>query len=96
MSRPAEMLASVPPATRSILTLCALTYACQVLLDAPIPDYMLNPARVLRQGQFHRLVTGSLFHANLMHIVMNTMSAAAIGGMLEGRIGTPDQSCVRV
>ena len=88
MSRAAETLASVPPATRSILALCVLTYACQVLLDTPIPDYALNPSNILRQGQLYRLVTGSLFHANLMHIVMNTMSAAAIGGMLEMRIGT--------
>ena len=88
MSRAAETLASVPPATRSILALCVLTYACQVLLDPPIPDYALNPSKVLHQGQLYRLVSGSLFHANLMHIVMNATSFAAIGGMLEKRIGT--------
>jgi membrane associated rhomboid family serine protease len=88
MSRAAETLASVPPATRSILALCVLTYACQVLLDPPIPDYALNPSNILRRGQLYRLVSGSLFHANLMHIVMNAMSSAAIGGMLEKRIGT--------
>ena len=88
MSRAAETLASVPPATRSILALCVLTYACQVLLDPPIPDYALNPSNILRRVQLYRLVSGSLFHANLMHIVMNAMSSAAIGGMLEKRIGT--------
>jgi rhomboid domain-containing protein 1 len=88
MSRAAETLASVPPATRSILALCVLTYACQVLLDPPIPDYALNPSNILRRGQLYRLVSGSLFHANLVHIVMNAMSSAAIGGMLEKRIGT--------
>jgi membrane associated rhomboid family serine protease len=88
MSRAAETLASIPPATRLIVSVCALTYVIQVFLDPPLTDYALNPAMVLRDGQFYRLVTGALFHANLLHIVMNVTSTVAIGGMLERRIGT--------
>ena len=88
MSRAAETLASIPLATRFAMALCVLTYSCQILLDPPISDYALNPSRILRRWQFYRLVTGALFHANMMHILMNTTSTMAIGGMLERRIGT--------
>ncbi|KAL3816906.1 hypothetical protein ACHAXA_006982 [Cyclostephanos tholiformis] len=88
MSRASETLASIPPATRLIVSVCSLTYAMQAFLDPPLADYALNPDAVLHDGQFHRLITGALLHSNLLHIVMNMTSTVAIGGMLEGRIGT--------
>jgi rhomboid domain-containing protein 1 len=88
MSRAAEALASIPPATRLIVIICSLTYAMQIFLDPSLSDYSLNPDMVLVYGQFYRLVTGALLHANLLHIAMNMSSTLTICGILERRLGT--------
>ena len=87
--RAAETLASTPPATRFITILCILLYAVvQCVLDVPISSIALNPSSILIDRQLYRLITGALFHANLMHIFMNMTSTMAMGKMLERRIGT--------
>ncbi|KAL7534257.1 hypothetical protein ACHAWF_004769 [Thalassiosira exigua] len=88
MSRASEALASVPLATRFALATIAIAYGYQLLLDPPLRDYTMCPRSVLYEREFYRVVTSALFHANLMHVGMNGMSTAAIGGMLEKRIGS--------
>ncbi|KAL3914272.1 MAG: hypothetical protein SGILL_006169 [Bacillariaceae sp.] len=46
------------------------------------------PRLVIAKLQVYRIITSSLLHANLMHIGMNMMSMAAIGGILEKKSGT--------
>ena len=87
--RAAETLASIPPATRFIMILCILLYVVvQCVLDVPVSSIALNPSSILFDRQLYRLITGALFHANLMHIFMNMTSTMAMGKMLERRIGT--------
>ena len=87
--RAAETLASIPPATRFIMILCIVLYVVlQCVLDVPVSSIALNPSSIIHKYQLYRLITGALFHANLMHIFMNMTSTMAIGKMVEQRIGT--------
>mmetsp|Transcript_9029 Transcript_9029/g.22021 ORF Transcript_9029/g.22021 Transcript_9029/m.22021 type:complete len:326 (+) Transcript_9029:95-1072(+) len=89
MSRTAETLASIPLSTRFIMGLCIITYAYQFLFDPPLQDYTMCPRNVLYLHEYYRILTSSIFHANLMHIGMNMMSTMAIGSMLEkNQLGT--------
>ncbi|KAL9186217.1 hypothetical protein ACHAXT_005455 [Thalassiosira profunda] len=84
----ADTLASIPLATRSIVGVCILIYAYQLLFDPPLHHFTMCPNLVLYQHEFYRIITSALFHANLMHIAMNMMSTMAIGGSLERQLGT--------
>jgi len=88
MSRASETLADLPLSTRTILSACLLTYLYQFLLDPPLRNYTMCPQNVLYLHEFYRVITSALFHGGLMHVGMNCMSAMAIGGVLEKRIGT--------
>lgn len=88
MSRAAETLASLPPATLSIVGTCVAVYAYQLLFDPPLHHYTMCPRLVIYLHEYYRLVTSCVFHGSLMHLGMNMMSAAAISTMLERRFGT--------
>lgn len=70
------------------MALCAACYAYQILFDPPLTHYTLCPRNILYINEWYRVVTSNFFHGGLMHIGMNMMTTAAIGGMLEKRLGS--------
>jgi membrane associated rhomboid family serine protease len=89
MSRLAETLRTIPPATLGIVGLCSLLYLVQVIANVPaLHSVAFCPRLVVYDGQVYRVVTSALYHGSLMHIAMNAMSTTAIGSMLERRLGT--------
>ena len=86
-----------PPATLATAILCITVYAFQICFFGGGEDhawnqalnmYTLCPKLVVYSHEYHRIVTSGLFHANLMHIVMNTTSFLTIGSLLEKQLGT--------
>jgi rhomboid domain-containing protein 1 len=78
----------MPPTTLGIVGLCCVLYAFQITADLPLNQFALCPRYVLYLREYYRIITSAVFHGSLMHIGMNMMSAAAIGAMLEKRLGT--------
>ena len=56
--------------------------------DDWIVAYALHIQSVIHGKQWHRLVTHTLLHANLSHLVFNMLSFFSFGSSLEKRIGT--------
>jgi membrane associated rhomboid family serine protease len=81
-------LRTTPVATALVSGLCIVIYLLQLLLDFDIQSITMCPRLVLYLHEYYRIVTSTLFHANLMHIGMNMMSTFAIGALLEKRMGT--------
>jgi membrane associated rhomboid family serine protease len=89
MSRLAETLRTIPPATLGIVGLCAVLYLVQAIVNVPsLHSVTFCPRLVVFDGQVYRVLTSALYHGSLMHIGMNAMSTIAIGSMLERRLGT--------
>jgi rhomboid domain-containing protein 1 len=60
----------------------------QNVLGLNLQLFTMCPRLVIYTGEYYRIITSTLFHANLMHIGMNVLSTSAIGGMLEQKLGT--------
>jgi membrane associated rhomboid family serine protease len=88
MSRSRELLRSIPFTTLGILGLCIGVFTLQCLMDLDLQQFTLCPRLILYLHEYYRIITSTLFHANLMHIGMNMMSTSAISSLLEKRLGT--------
>ena len=72
-----------PPATLGIISICCIIYAYQIISNVNIQIYTMCPRLVLYTNEYYRIITSTLFHANIMHIGMNMLSTSAISTMLE-------------
>lgn len=93
MSRSDEIIRATPPITVAMIAVCIVLYVIQVVLGRPssssnLACVTLCPQLVLYGSDYYRIITSALYHASLMHIGMNMMSAAAIGSMLEKHMGS--------
>ena len=88
MSRLSEEMRSVPPTTLAVIAVCSVIYGCQRLFHLPLEHFTLCPRLILFHYEFHRVITHALFHANVLHIAMNMLSAFAISSAVEKRVGT--------
>ena len=88
MSRATELLQNSPTASVVFIGLCCTLYALQVIFDLGLIHLTMCPRLVIYLGEYYRIVTSALFHGSFMHIAMNMMSTAAIGSLLEKRLGT--------
>lgn len=88
MSRSTELLRSLPICTLGILGLCIGLHVLLLALDWDLQQFTMCPRLVLYLHEWYRVITGALFHANLMHIGMNMMSTFGISTLLEKRLGT--------
>ena len=80
---------NMPLCTLLILAVCGLLQLCVFVFDVQIAAFTLSAQRVLYHGEAYRVVSAALFHGGFLHILMNMMSTAAIGGALErGAMGT--------
>ena len=77
---------TLPLVTTAAIGCCILLHVLQWAFFE-LSVVTLSPALVVR-GQIYRIVTSALFHANLLHLGMNMLSAAALGRVLERRLGT--------
>lgn len=86
--------------TEIILVLLGIAYLGEIALDAVDPFSLVAvdalrmvqlgaivPALVLDEGQWFRLVSGTMLHAGLLHIYLNGMAILALGGLMERLIG---------
>ena len=84
-----EHIRRTPPTTLAVLAICAGLHLWQFVTGYPkLSTITLCPRLVVFQGDAYRIVTSALFHGSFLHVGMNLMSAAAIGTMLEKRLGT--------
>lgn len=87
-------------ATEFILILLIAAYVAQIAMDAVGPFDLLAveplalirmggimPRLVVDEGQWFRLITGTVLHGGLVHIYVNGMALLALGGLMERLIG---------
>jgi membrane associated rhomboid family serine protease len=89
----ADQLTRVPARwTYGFAAVLALIYACQWrntprdLLFGAV-DWGANAATLVRRGQWFRLATANLLHANLMHVAFNLLSLIVLGVVVERQLG---------
>ncbi|KAL7567649.1 hypothetical protein ACA910_000240 [Epithemia clementina (nom. ined.)] len=84
-----ELIRQTTPTTLAIIAICCTLHLLLFIVNYPeLHTLTLCPQCVIYQGDAYRIVTSALFHVNFLHIAMNMMSTAAIGAVLEKRIGT--------
>lgn len=81
-------LRNLPPTTLATIAVCVFLHIVQNLLGWNLQLFTMCPKLVLFSHEYYRVFSSALFHANLMHIGMNMLSAVAIGSSLEKRMGT--------
>jgi len=79
---------NIPLWTFTITGVCIAIYSWQFLSSPILQQYTMNPRSILYLHEYYRVLTSSLFHGSVMHIVMNMMSFVAIGKSLEMYFGT--------
>jgi membrane associated rhomboid family serine protease len=50
-------------------------------------DFIFSPVRVLRDRQYHRLISSGFLHANWQHLLFNMFSLYAFGSNIEAEFG---------
>ena len=90
-SRLQEVIQITPPITFGIVLTCTVLFLiCQVLLHdmSNLSNFTFCPQLILYRGQVYRIVTSVLFHANLLHLIMNMLSSYTLCTLLEQQIGS--------
>ena len=99
-SVPSSAATRAPYFTWSLIVLLLLIFGAELLLNLGPADNSLGPtaqtlyligavsrATVLGQGQWWRIFTAPLLHANLLHVLFNCLAFFLVGRRLEPRIG---------
>jgi rhomboid protease GluP len=86
-SRPAR-------ATWGLLIVCAIAYAVQVLGGPEITLVGSFIQGLAEHGDWWRVVTANLLHANEIHLVLNLFALLAVGTLIERALGTARTACV--
>ena len=90
-SRLQELIQITPPITFGIVLTCTVLFLiCQVLVHdmSNLSNFTFCPQLILYHGQVYRIVTSVLFHANLLHLIMNMLSSYTLCTLLEQQIGS--------
>jgi membrane associated rhomboid family serine protease len=75
------------PVTIAIMVITALVSLVGFGSAALADKLLFEPARILRRGEYYRLVTSGFLHADWAHLFFNMFSFYSFGGQLESRIG---------
>jgi rhomboid protease GluP len=91
---------AVPRLTLALMAALALIYLAELGFPVEPPTAPLEPGirtlialgglqylRVVEQGEWWRMFTGPLLHANLMHIALNCVALLLAGAVLERAVG---------
>lgn len=85
----AQRMASSIPAYQQLLVLNVVVFALQSTL---LPALLISCSRInsliLQQNQLHRLVTPMFLHADLRHLLFNSLSLGNVGSAVESLFGT--------
>ena len=81
-------------ATWGLLLACAAIYAAQEIggESVKLVGYFSGP--LAADGDWWRVVTGNLLHANAVHLILNLLGLLAIGSIVERALGTSATVCV--
>ena len=74
--------------TTCFTALCVGVFVLQMLGLVSIEKYALWPQFVLQGGQYYRIVTGALMHADIQHIGANLLSFFNVGSYCEEEHGS--------
>ena len=82
-----------PWGTWTAVLAIAFVYGLQMLVMHPADGFALldmggNAALLVRDGEWFRLATASLLHANARHLVGNALVLLLVGGILEPLVGS--------
>ncbi len=86
-------------ATEILVGLCLAGYVLELLTGAvhltqflggrvgPLVELGANVASLVREGEWHRLITSTFLHGGHIHIGLNVLALLALGGLLERVLG---------
>jgi membrane associated rhomboid family serine protease len=77
---------SVPKVTRAILATCVGIFALSMLLGSFALDFGMIP-EAIAQGQWWRLLTSTLLHSGILHLLFNMYALYWLGPQLERTLG---------
>ena len=81
-------------ATWGLLFACAAVYAAQLLGGDNVFTIGYFAGALAADGDWWRIVTGNLLHANAAHLILNLLGLLAIGSLVERALGTAATGCV--
>lgn len=79
-------LNSVPKVSRAILVTCVSLFAVPMLLDNFLFRYGMIP-EAIAQGQWWRLLTSTVLHSGILHLLFNMYALYWLGPQLESTLG---------
>jgi membrane associated rhomboid family serine protease len=77
---------SVPKVTRAIMATCVGVFALSMLLGSFALDFGMIPQEIA-QGQWWRLLTSTLLHSGILHLLFNMYALYWLGPQLERTLG---------
>lgn len=77
---------SVPKVTRAILITCVSIFALSMLLGSFAFTYGMIP-EAIAQGQWWRLLTSTVLHSGILHLLFNMYALYWLGPQLESMLG---------
>ena len=81
-------------ATWTLFAACAAIYAVQLFGGDIVMVAGYFTAGLTAAGDWWRVVTGNLLHANALHLVVNLLGLLAVGSLVERALGTAATTCV--
>ena len=77
---------SVPKVTRAILVICVGIFALSLVLGSFAMAFGMIPAAIA-QGEWWRLITSTLLHGSILHLLFNMYALYWLGPQLERSLG---------
>lgn len=77
---------SVPKVSRAILVTCVSLFAVTVIFDNFLFRYGMIP-EAIAQGQWWRLLTSTVLHSGILHLLFNMYALYWLGPQLESTLG---------
>jgi membrane associated rhomboid family serine protease len=81
-------------ATWGLALACVAIYAAQRLAGDNVYSVGYFTGVLAGDGDWWRVVTGNLLHANALHLILNTLGLLGIGSLVERALGTSATVCV--
>ena len=81
-------------ATWGLAIACAAVYVAQLIGGQSVQVIGYFTGQLTAEGDWWRVVTGNLLHANAVHLILNLLGLIAIGSLVERSLGTAATVCV--
>jgi membrane associated rhomboid family serine protease len=81
-------------ATMGLLLVCLVLYAAQLFGGGDVEQVGYFTGVLAADGDWWRVVTGNLLHANALHLILNLLGLLAVGSLVELAFGTAGTLCV--